>query len=346
MAGYDRGLGSMAPARLPGAGSPVASVGLPFYGPDKPEDPDQSVGEDALQSEEAIDAIGKLIGQFNNEIDTADNGRSTKEWAWRKVDKYLAGKDVNPPPQGYTESTFFYRRLPRITQIGKAKLFKHVCPIQGRPWDVKRSARRDQNEDPHEDEKVSKLKAEIEDIQEAHDSENNSDDMCEFMSNLGTAVAVGPIQISQPHMRWNGGQEQIDPEDKLKPMWQWYDPKEVYPDPNAKKAQQLEYVHFHHVMSPHQLRSLAKSDDTFIASEIAKLLEKLGANGNWAQNLKKWEQVPEPEQAGIGLSGRLLRLAPDRHSHRRGAEGHGGKTARGDLRGDQRKDQETAQGSR
>ena len=302
MSDYPQGLASMAPARLPTPSGGVVGIVAPFSGPDRPQ-PDAPVGEEVKDSESERDAVRTLIGKFNQEIDLSDNGRRTKEWAWMRIEKYLAGKDVNPPPIGYTESTFFYRRLPRITQIGKAKLFKHVCPVQGRPWEVTRSKRRNQNEDPAADLKIAALKAEIEDIQEAHEAENNLDDMCEYMSNLGTCVAVGPIEISQPHMRWNDGQEQIDPEDVHKPMWQLYDPKEVYPDPNAKKPQQLEYVHFHHIMSKHQLRSL-QEDDTFIPEEIADLIDELGPDGNWAANLKRWEIVPTPTNvANAQLSG-------------------------------------------
>jgi len=304
MVGPSQGLSSMAPARLPSQGPGLGQVVEPFFGPNaKPQD-GEAIGEEILDSELEIDAVKKLIGQFKNEVDIADVGRKNKERAWIKVEKYLAGKDVNPPPTGYTESTFFYRRLPRITQIGKAKLYKHVCPLQGRPWEIKPSPRHLQNEIAQDEEKrISRLREEIEDIQEAHDGENKLDDMCEFMSNLGTCVAVGPVQISNPRLRWQDGPENIPEEDDRKPMWLLYDPKEVYPDPNAKKVQSLEYIHFHHVMSAHQLRSL-QHDDTFIKSELADLITTLGPTGNWAQNLKDWETPPSTTKlASATLSG-------------------------------------------
>jgi hypothetical protein len=304
MVGESQGLSSMAPAMLPSRGPGVGEVTAPMYGPNSTPPGGEPIGEEVFKDDVELDAVKRLIGQFKNELDLSDFARLTKERAWIKVEKYLQGKDVNPPPPGYTESTFFYRRLPRITQIGKAKLYKHVCPLQGRPWEIKPSPRHKQGEiSAQEDERITNLREEIEDIQEAHEGENKLDDMCEFMSNLGTCVAVGPIQISQPRLRWQDGAEGLEGEDALKPMWELYDPKEVYPDPNTKKAQSLEYVHFHHVWSAHQIRSL-QEDPTFINSELAGLLKDLGPTGNWAQNIKKWEQTPYPTNTtNASLSG-------------------------------------------
>jgi hypothetical protein len=298
------GLNSMAPARLPVIAPGLGEFTAPFYGPNSKPPEDPSIGEEPQQDAPEVDAVKRLIGQFNAEIDLADWGRREKEKAWIKVEKYLAGKDVNPPPAGYTESTFFYRRLPRITQIGKAKLFKHVCPIHGRPWDIQPSPRHKRGESSEEEKaKVAALKEEIEDIQEAMDNENNLDDMCEYMSNLGCAVAYGPIRISQPRLRWQDGNETVESADDRKPMWEIYDPKRVYPDPNAKKPQSLEYVHFHNIFSRHQIRAL-QEDPSFIKSELAGLLEDLGEHGNWAQNLKRWELVPQPTNvSGGAMSG-------------------------------------------
>lgn len=294
MAGYPQGLGSMAPARVPGANAGgLMQVGEPMYGPTAQPPQDESVGEEPMLEAQEETAISRLLGQFYAEIDLAEQGREPKERKWIKVEKYLAGKDVQDPPEGYEESTFFYRRLPRIVQIGKAKLFKHVCPIHGRPWEVKPSPRHNQNMDQEtQNVRLGKLREEISDIHEAMESENMLDDMCEFMSALGSAVAYGPIQLSQPRLRWQDGAEMIDPEDARKPMWKIYDPKQVYPDPNARSSQQLEYVHFHHVLSAHQIRTL-QDDSTFIKEKLAELLTDMPV-GNWAGNLKRWEVAPFP----------------------------------------------------
>jgi hypothetical protein len=269
----------------------MMTITPPMYGEGAPEKQDESVGEQPMMEEKQISAIEKLVGQFNQEIDFAESGRLPKEYKWIKVERYLAGKDVQEPPDGYEESTFFYRRLPRIVQVGKAKLFKHVWPIQGRPWEIKASPRHGQGDYDHlEDQRISRLREEIEDQSEAMEMENLMDDTCEFMASLGSAVAYGPVQLSEPRLRWADGDETIDESDKLKPMWKFYDPKHVYPDPNGRRAQDLEYVYFHHVMSAHQIRSL-QDDPTFINEELAELLLDM-PYGNWAGNLKKWETAP------------------------------------------------------
>ena len=287
------GLGSMAPAQLPGApGKGMLEVTPPNYGPNAPPPPDGPIGEQPMFEEKQIDAVQKLLGSFYAEIDLADYGRREKEGKWMKINKYLAGKDVNEPDDSYEESTFFYRRLPRLTQIAKSKLFKNVWPIQGRPWEIKASPRHAPETMSHEEEekRIAHLREEYEDIHEANEMENFMDDMTQFLSVYGTAVTYGPIQLSNPRLRFQDGADQLEPEDKRKPMWTMYDPQWVYPDPNGKKAQELEYVHFHHVWSGHQLRSL-QEDETFIKSEVAELIHDMPF-GDWAGNLKRWEIAP------------------------------------------------------
>lgn len=245
-----------------------------------------------LQPEVVETERQQLCGRFNAEIEIAESGRDTKEDIWIKIERYLSGRDVNEVPEGYNESTFFYRRMPRLTQIGKEKIYKHICPIQGTPWDVQASPRV-QNMPPEEAQaRVRALREEIKDIHEGMDMERFLDDMAEYMSNLGTAVVYGPVPMAQPRLRWSNGSEYIANNDAEKPMWQIFDPKRVYPDPNAKREQDLEYVYFHYVLSSHQLRNLAE-DDSFIKEEIADLLIDY-PNGNWSGNVKPWEQVPSP----------------------------------------------------
>jgi hypothetical protein len=270
----------------------LLQVTPPLYGPNAPLPEDEPVvGEQPVFDESKISAVEKLLGQFNQEIDLADYGRRDKEWKWIKIDKYNAGKDVNEPRDDYEESTFFYRRLPRIVQIGKQKLYKHVWPIQGRPWEIKASPRRRQGDVLlDQEERLSHLRQEFEDIHESMEMENFLDDMTLYLSNYGTAVTYGPIVISNPRLRFQDGSDEIPPEDKRKPMWMIFDPRTVYPDPNGKHGQELEYVYFHHVWSSHQLRSL-KEDAGFILSEVADLIHD-DPSGNWAGNLKRWEYSP------------------------------------------------------
>lgn len=293
-----QGIGSMAPARLPGSTPGLMEIGPPMYGPNAPAVGADASEEPIIGNEEAVSEIEKLLGKFYQEIDIADEARRPKEWKWIKIDKYLAGKDSQDPPEGYEESTFFYRRLPRICQIAKAKIFKHICPIHGRPWEVRPSPRHAQNVAQDEQKKkLSALREEIEDIHGAMEMECALDDMSEFLAAYGSTVAYGPIQLSEPRLKWQdggegGGREVPDPEDAKKPMWKFYDPRWVYPDPNGKKAQELEYIHFYHVWSKHQLRQL-QNDKTFIKKELADLIEDM-KDGNWSGNLKRWEIAPLP----------------------------------------------------
>jgi hypothetical protein len=302
-----QGLTSMAPARLPGPpAAGLMQVGPPHFGPDAPPADDAPIGEDAKASLEKLEGLSKLIGQFENELSLADNARQAKEWKWIKIEKYLMGKDAQDPPEGYEESTFFYRRLPRIVQIGRAKLFKQVWPIHGRPWDVRPSPRRDPREMDFTEEKrrLSKLKEEFDDIHEANELENGMDEMCGTLSALGSMVTIGPVQLRQPTLRWMDGDEELEPGDELKPGWEFIDPKRVYPDPNSRNQQGLEYVHIHYVLSPHQIRSLV-DDSTFINEELADLLVDL-PDGNWAGNLRRWEVYPFPTNISNAMLNRYI----------------------------------------
>lgn len=301
------GLGSMAAARMPSApqGGGLMSLQPPMSGPNSAPPDDKPIGEVAHDNLDEVEGASKLIGQFENEIQLSDDARRDKEWAWCKIEKYLRGKDVNEPREGYEESTFFYRRLPRIVQIGRAKLYKQVCPLQGRPWEIKPSPRRRTQMDPKEEERrVSRLREEFEDIHEAMELENCMDEMCTQLSSLGSSVVIGPTQLRQPALRWNDGDEEIDKEDVRKPMWEFIDPKRVYPDPNTRFQQGLEYVHVHHVMSAHQIRSL-QDDPTFINSELADLIIDM-PDGNWAGNLRRWEIFPFPTNISNAMLNRYI----------------------------------------
>jgi hypothetical protein len=282
----------MGAAGHPMSGGGLLTVGPPMDGPNSLPPEPEVVGEEPM--EKAPDSpVLKLLGQFYAEIDQSDYARQPKEGKWIKSETYLAGKDCTEPPVGYEESTFFYRRLPRLVQIAKAKLFKHICPLQGRPYEFTRSPRRNLNEDAKQDEaQLARLKEEIEDIHEAMELENLMDDIAQKMCELGSAVVYGPIQLSQPRARWQDGIEKIEPNDVLKPMWKFYDPRDVYPDSNAKAREELEFVHFHHVLSKHQIRNL-QEDPTFLKDELAELIIK-NPQGNWSGNLKRWEYAPFP----------------------------------------------------
>lgn len=286
-----QGIAAMRPVRRPESIGGLIEVHEPLDGPNSLPPPDAPSPEEAM--EEVPEGIGKLIGQFYQEIDWADYARQPKERKWMKIRKYMAGKDVMDAPKDYTESTFFYRRLPRITQIAKAKIYKHICPIQGRPWEVKPSPRHNQNMAQQEqDKRLSRLREEITDIHSAMEVENLMDDVSQFMSDLGSAVLLGPIQLNHPRLRWQNGAEVLDEDDKLKPMWKIYDPCYVYPDANARRWEDLEYVHFYHVLSQHQLRTFME-DPNFILEEVADLIKEL-PDGNWSGQLRRWEQVPWP----------------------------------------------------
>ena len=286
-----QGIAAMRPVRRPEPSGGLLEIHEPLDGPNSLPPPDEPSPEQAM--EEVPEGIGKLIGQFYQEIDWADYARQPKERKWMKIRKYMAGKDVIDAPKDYTESTFFYRRLPRITQIAKAKLYKHVCPIQGRPWEVKPSPRHNEGVDNKEQEKrLSRLREEITDIHAAMEVENLLDDVCQFLADLGSAVLLGPVKLNHPRLRWQGGAEVLDEEDKLKPMWNIYDPCCVYPDANARRWEDLEYVHFYHVLSQHQIRTL-QEDSTFVRPELADLIQEL-PDGNWSGQLRRWEMTPWP----------------------------------------------------
>ena len=281
----------------PQSGSGLLTVGKPLDGPNSEPPADEAPSEEPM--EEIESPVERLLGNFYNEIDMADYVRQPKEWKWMKIDKYHQGKDVVEPPSGYTESTFFYRRLPRITQIAKAKIFKHISPIQGHPWDVKASPRHDEGETNQKvSSSESKVKLEIEDAHEAMDLESHLDDTSLFMSTYGTAVWYGPINLRRHESQKNKRN------DGRRPSWICYDPRSVYPDPNARHRHELEYVHFHHVYSQHQLRRL-RNDSSFMPQGIAKLLEKV-KDGNWAGNLRKWEIAPFPSNLAAAAMRRYI----------------------------------------
>lgn len=282
----------MRPAQRPTQSGGLIEIGPPMDGPNAPLPPEPEIAAEESM-EEVPDGIGKLIGQFFQEIEWADYARQAKERVWIKIRKYMGGKDTMEKPKDYTESTFFYRRLPRITQTAKAKLYKHVCPIQGRPWETSPSPRHNQGmSQQDQDKRISRLREEITDIHAAMELENLMDDTCQFMSDLGSAVLFGPIKLNQPRLRWQNGAEVLDEDDSHKPMWKFYDPCCVYPDANAKRWEELEYVHFYHILSPHQIRTLV-DDPTFIGGELADLLEEL-PDGNWSGQLRRWEEMQWP----------------------------------------------------
>jgi hypothetical protein len=289
----DRGTGSMGMAQLPdrpAGGSGVMTLGAPFYGENAPP-PSDTPGEEPIFETPEESAITKLLGQFVQEIQNADSERRRKESAWVKIETLDGGRGIEEIPEGYQESTFHYRRMPRIIQTAKAKLVKNVIPLHGRPWEVNPSPRTKMKLEPDvQAERLANLRTEISDIHEAMGMEELADDMCEFMCQLGTYVVYGPVQLSEPRLRWQDGQEVIDEEDVNKPMWKGYNPKDVYPDPNGKRPQDLEYVHFHHVFSPHQIRTL-EDDKTFIADELGQLLSDL-PDGNWSGEKLRWETLP------------------------------------------------------
>jgi hypothetical protein len=134
--------------------------------------------------------------------------------------------------------------------------------------------------------------------------ENCMDEMCTQMSSLGSSVVIGPTQLRQPALRWNDGDEEIEKEDIRKPMWEFVDPKRVYPDPNSRIQQSLEYVHVHHVYSAHQIRSLM-DEPTFINEELADLLIDM-PDGNWAGNLRRWEIFPFPANISNSMLNRYI----------------------------------------
>jgi len=70
-------------------------------GPNSVPPDDKPIGEVAHEDLNDMSEESKLIGQFENEIQLSDDARRDKEWAWCKIEKYLRGKDVNEPREGY-----------------------------------------------------------------------------------------------------------------------------------------------------------------------------------------------------------------------------------------------------
>ena len=225
---YQQGIESMGFAKVP-TQEPrgLMTIGLPFSGPNAAPVPG-TVGEAPLFEAPEELGISKLLGQFNQEIINSESSRKDKDWAWAKIKTLMGGRNIESIPEGYEESTFHYRRLPRVVQTAKAKMIKNVTPLHGRPWEVKKSPRSKQNLSQEESNiRVKALREEILDIHAAMGMEDLADDMCEYMCQLGTYVVYGPFQLSEPRMRWQDGLETVAEEDALKPMWKGYSPEEV-----------------------------------------------------------------------------------------------------------------------
>ena len=120
------GFGGMRPAKVPqGQVDPVMQIVPPIV--DQLHAAKESIAaaeaETILaQSEETKDELVELVEGFRAEIDLSRQHFADKK---RKVHKglcYLSGRDVDDPPEDYNESTFFYRRLPRVASVGKTRI--------------------------------------------------------------------------------------------------------------------------------------------------------------------------------------------------------------------------------
>lgn len=287
------GFGGMRPAKVPqGQVDPVMQIVPPIV--DQIHAAKESIAaaeaETILaQSEETKDELVELVEGFRAEIDLSRQHFADKK---RKVHKglcYLSGRDVDDPPEDYNESTFFYRRLPRVASVGKTKILKHICPLEGRPFHLDPSAISE--EDPKvQDQNLRNLRSAIDDVHQAIELDNVCDDMATRMTTHGSEVFYGPITISQPRLQWQSGTAVIQPSDAKKPMWLQYDMLDVFPDPRGKSVEKMEFIHFRHLYSTHQLRSLSR-DASFNKAMIAKVLEE-NPEGTWLQETEEWEDVP------------------------------------------------------
>jgi hypothetical protein len=276
------------------SGGGLMEITPPFAGPNAPPQADELLAEIPLVIDEEKSPLEELVGQLREEIEQAKSKRQPKTDVWIKIDNYLAGVDPNEAEEGYTESTFFYHRLPRIQQTAKSKILKNIAPLHGRPWEVKPSPRSKRKIDPQE--RATRLRALREEISDIHDTfgmDLLADDIGEFMSRYGGAVVYGPVQLSEPELRWNEGEDSVDAEDVPKPMWINYDPRQVYPDPHSKRGTDGEYVYFRDLLSAHQIRSL-QENKSFRAEDLVALLDEM-PEGNWEEEHEDWENSPDGE---------------------------------------------------
>lgn len=290
MALPQRGIGSVGMAVSPSGGG-LMEITTPFAGPNAPPQPDAPLAEIPLVIDEEVNPLTELVGQLQREIEQAKNKRQPKTDIWIKIDSYLAGVDPNEPEEGYTESTFFYHRLPRLQRTAKSKIMKNIAPLHGRPWEVEASSRSKRQMDSEM--KAARLRALREEISDIHDTfgmDLLADDIGEFMSRYGGDVVYGPVQLSEPELRWHEGDDSVDEEDVPKPMWINYDPRQVYPDPHSKKGVDGEYVYFRELLSAHQIRSLLENK-SFRDEDIISLLDDL-PDGNWEEEHEDWENTP------------------------------------------------------
>lgn len=251
--------------------------------------------ETVLEASLEEDEMAELVAGFREEIDESRQRYANKKRDIYKVHCYLKGEDPIDPPEDYQQSTFFYRRLPRLVTIAKTKVLKNVCPLEGHPYVLEPSAI------PPGDPKdaavsellgrVAALRKEVADIFDTVNLDDMLDDVCGRTATDGTYFFYGPSTLSQPAMRNTGGfSKDVPAEEGKKPMWRGYEALDVFPDASAKMVAEADVFHFRHLWSKHQMRSL-KRDNSFDQEALAKVLETF-PQGNWSEESEEWDDLP------------------------------------------------------
>lgn len=282
------GLGSMRAMQPPSFGTPQFQIfpgGLP---------PATNPGEVVLVEKQAAPApFASLIASFREELKLSDDKTLKKRQAWNRVQEWVNGEDPDKPEEDYDASTFVYRRLPRIIQSAKEKVMKHVRTLHGRAWEIDASAQTQKKKSPEEQQvALAVARRTIEDVFQASCVYSDLlDEAGDLQALRGTAVILGPMASSESRMILENGREIDDPDTEHYPMWMVYDPMDVFPDPDAKRAAKMEFIYFRHKYSTHQLRMLL-NDDSFNHKEIQDLLLEM-ANGNWNEEKLEFEDNAE-----------------------------------------------------
>lgn len=241
-----------------------------------------------------VEASG-IIERFQEEVRLSrDHYRSRRE-RWEKVRSYMNAEDPAEIPPGYTESTFFYRRLPRIVETGKSRLMKHVAPIHATVWGLNATAQ-DSGADGVK-EKIETLKRRMKDDYEIIGEEDLVDESGDLVMRYGSAIWIGPFHFSAPRSRWQGGTLRVVEEDMNRPMWEVWSPFNIYPDAHARKQADLEQIHIYDPMTENQLWQLADSGD-LDREAVEALLDDM-PDGNFAMCKESWDTRPDDSRLWV-----------------------------------------------
>lgn len=288
--------GGMRPMARPAANPQALMVG---FGPTLAEQIQTLQAPAAVLMEQDVRivdaAAAEIINTFQEEVRLSRDHYAARRERWMKVRSYMNAEDPNPIPESYEESTFFYRRLPRVVETGKSRLMKHVAPIHSRVWDLSPSAK--DSQDRVKADRVANIRTKMRDDYEIIGEEDLVDETADLVMRYGTGVWIGPFAFSAPRSRWQGGTLKVVEEDRNIPQWEVWSPFNIYPDAHARRQADLEQIHIYDPMTENQLWQLV-DDGTLDRETVEKMLDDM-PDGNFGEAKEQWDTRPESSRLWV-----------------------------------------------